>query len=338
MPRAAHPRGVRSIPPSHAATSPTLHDPPAELPPADPPAELVAPRPRIDAFMDRCLVEAGLPQNLLEACRYALLGGGKRLRPLLAWHCCAAAAGAVAGPLPSDSAGDPSLPAGAALEFVHAFSLAHDDLPALDNDDLRRGRPTLHVYAGEAMAILAGDALLTLAFHVLTRHAGDHALAGRLTAELAEATSRMIAGQVHDTLGGLPAGLPPRARLETIHENKTGALIRAACRAGVLAATRDHPQAASLLDAASAYGDAIGLMFQVVDDILDVTQTADHTGKRTNKDSDAGKLTYPGVLGLEQSRAEVRRLHQVAHETVRPFGPSAAALRTLADYLAVRTR
>src|SRR5205085_8444230 len=135
-----------------------------------------------------------MPDNLREAIRYSLLGGGKRLRPVLAWHACAALG----------APGEASLPAGAAVELVHAFSLVHDDLPAMDDDDLRRGRPTLHIHAGEAMAILAGDALMALAFDVLARHVAEPTLAGILVAELSAATTGMIAGQVYDSLGGLP--------------------------------------------------------------------------------------------------------------------------------------
>jgi geranylgeranyl diphosphate synthase type II len=261
--------------------------------------------------------------------RYSLLGPGKRLRPILAWHC-AAAVGA-----------DPrsSLPAGAAVELIHAFSLVHDDLPGIDNDDLRRGRPTLHKHTSEAMAILAGDAMLTMAFQLLTDRVSDPRLANQLIRELADGTTAMIAGQVYDTLGGFDPADAPADRLNTIHRKKTGALIRAACRMGALSALHSLSSTdTARVDAISAYADAIGLMFQVVDDLLDVTQTTDHLGKKAGKDIDAGKLTFPGVHGVERSRAFVRELHDDALAAVEPLGAPAEPLRQLASYMAVRTR
>lgn len=281
----------------------------------------------INAFLDSTTAGLDLPPNLKEAVRYALLGGGKRMRPILAWHCCIAAGGH----------GEESLPAGAAIELIHAFSLVHDDLPALDNDDLRRGIPTLHVHAGEAMAILAGDAMMSLAFEVLARGGPDR-LAGRLGYELSRATTAMIAGQVYDTLGGFDPGLGPRDRLELIHRNKTGALIRAACRMGAMSARggRGADEGSDALAAVSRYADAIGLMFQIVDDLLDVETTAEQTGKRTRKDAEAGKLTYPGLIGVDASRREVERLEGVAMQAVDILGPDAKALRELCHMLAVR--
>jgi geranylgeranyl pyrophosphate synthase len=305
--------------PHHAAAAPS----------DAPPAELVAPTPEIDAYLDAFSASLPLPQNLVEAIRYSLLGPGKRLRPLLAWHC-AAAVGA-----------DPhsSLPGGAAVELVHAFSLVHDDLPGIDNDDLRRGRPTLHKHTSEAMAILAGDAMLTLGFQILTDRLSDPRLANQLVRELAQGTTAMIAGQVYDTLAGFPAGTPDDQRLTVIHSNKTGALIRAACRMGALCGLHSLASAdQSRLDAISTYADAVGLMFQVVDDLLDVTQTTDHLGKRSGKDIDAGKLTYPKVHGVERSRACVRELHQQSLDALAPLGHHAEPLRQLASYMAVRTR
>jgi geranylgeranyl diphosphate synthase, type II len=296
------------------------------------PASVTAPTGEIEAYLERVTREAGLPRNLTDAMLYSLMGPGKRARPLLVWHSCAAAGG------------DPAtaLPAAAALELVHCFSLVHDDLPALDNDDLRRGRPTLHKHAGEAMAVLAGDALLTLAFQVLAERCPPLA-AGAMVKELAVSTNAMIAGQVFDTLGGFPAGLTDSGRLELVHRNKTGMLIRAACRLGAMSAL--HGAGAGRGDggpdrlaAITAYAEAIGLMFQVVDDLLDVTQTTSHLGKKAGKDAEAGKLTYPGVFGIEHSRAEVARLHGVSLAALEPLGPAADPLRALASYMAVRTR
>jgi len=270
----------------------------------------------------------GLPDTLVDAAAYALLGPGKRLRPLLAWHACVAAGGR----------GESSLPAGTALEMVHAFSLVHDDLPALDDDDLRRGRPTLHRHAGEAMAILVGDALLAGAFESLADDADLEPSARlALVRELAGATGAMIGGQVWDTLGGLPPTPDAEAALRLIHRNKTGALIRAACRMGAMCAP-PGARADAALPALTAFAERVGLCFQIVDDLLDVTQTAEHAGKRTGKDAQAGKTTYPGVLGIDASRVEAARLHREAIAALKPLGPSAAGLTLLADHLCDRTR
>ncbi|MDX2115308.1 MAG: polyprenyl synthetase family protein [Planctomycetota bacterium] len=279
----------------------------------------------VEEFMERALDSLDLPSNLLEATRYALLGGGKRLRPLLVLY----------SGLASGHPIDRAVPAAAAVEMVHAFSLVHDDLPALDNDDTRRGKPTVHKACGEAMAILVGDGLMSMAFQILTLHYPPP-IAGRLCRELAAGSTAMIAGQVLDTLGGFAADTTPRRRLELVHRNKTGALIRASCRMGPIAA--GLPDSDPRLAALTAYGDAVGLMFQIVDDLVDVLQTSDHAGKRTGKDSDAGKLTYPGVLGLEESAKEVERLRLLARTCLEPCGTDAAPLAQLSDYLAVRTR
>lgn len=300
---------------------------------AVPPASMSAPIPRIEAFLSSFLDSLGLPGNLDAAARYSLFGPGKRARPVLVVHCHAAATGAQAET-------ERCLPAAAAVEMIHAFSLVHDDLPALDNDRLRRGRATTHVEHGHAMAILAGDLLNTLAFQVIAERCDDPGLSGALAFELARGTTAMIAGQVLDSLGGLPAGLSERERLELIHRNKTGALIRASCRMGGLCALWNSGGVSdpTSLDALSRYGEAIGLMFQVVDDLLDVEQTVEHTGKATGKDAALGKLTYPSVIGIEASRHEVSRLRELSLDALRPFGSSASPLRELAEYLAVRTR
>jgi geranylgeranyl diphosphate synthase type II len=276
------------------------------------------------ALADR-LESAELPENLREAVRYGVLGPGKRLRPALALLSCEA----VGGPRAA------AIPAAVALELIHCFSLVHDDLPAMDDDDLRRGRPTLHVHAGEAMAILAGDVMVSLAFQCLATAPGlDDGVRAALTAELAGGTTGMIAGQVYDTLGGFPDGCTDRERLDRIHHNKTGALLRAACRMGAIAGGASP----RTLERLTRYGEAIGIMFQIVDDLLDVTQSAEHIGKATGKDQSAGKLTFPGLLGIEASRAEVRRLKDQAHDALEHLGDAAAPLRSLCDYMAVRTR
>lgn len=288
---------------------------------------LLAPAREVEAFMGEYLDACGLPANLDEAVRYALLAGGKRMRPLLAAHCCVAVGGSV----------NDCLPAGASVEMIHAFSLVHDDLPALDDDDLRRGRPTLHRAHGEAMAILAGDVLMSLAFQVLIERTPDPALGARLVREIGAGTTSMIAGQVYDTLGGFAEGIDEEARLRLIHDNKTGALLTAACRMGALSGMGPGVDE-SKLEAVTRYGACVGLMFQIVDDLLDVEQTTEHTGKRTAKDGDAGKLTYPRLVGVEASRREIERLLAEAREASGTFGSRGGALTRIAEFLAVRTR
>ncbi len=275
--------------------------------------------------MEDFLSKAGLPSNLLDAVRYSVLAGGKRLRPVLTLLSCDAVGGRRAD----------AMNAAAAMELIHAFSLVHDDLPAMDDDCLRRGQPTLHVHAGEAMAILAGDAMMSLAFELVSgAHGDDKARCSAVTVELARGTTSMIGGQVYDTLGGFPDGMGDRERLELIHRNKTGALIRVACRIGGICGEADAKQ----LDALTRYGEAVGLMFQIVDDLLDVTQSSEHLGKTAGKDETAGKLTFPSTIGLERSQAEVQRLLEVAREAVAPLGEPAGGLQELAGYLAVRTK
>lgn len=307
--------------------------PKAKLPrPADPADALGA----IEAYLIERIDAVRAPANLRDAARYALLGGGKRLRPLLAWHAAVAAGGG----------GEAALPAAAAVEMVHAFSLVHDDLPAMDDDDLRRGRPTLHIHAGEAMAILAGDFLLTLAFDELhrgTELARRSELALPLMRELSEATSAMIAGQVLDTLGGADAKTSRLAQLRLIHTGKTGALIRASCRMGAICGlaarpARSRPAPAKVVEALTRYGEAVGLMFQAVDDLLDVEATHEQTGKRTRKDAQAGKLTYPGLLGANRARREVEHLCRLGVEALAPLGSRGAELERLCRDMAVRGR
>lgn len=298
---------------------------------ASPPTpDPMAPLSTIEAALERfCTPGEACPPNLIDAMRYASLGGGKRVRPLLAWHACVAAGGK----------GESSLAAGAAIEFIHAFSLVHDDLPSLDNDDLRRGLPTLHKYAGEAMAILAGDALLLHAFRVLLGHT-PASIGPRLLTILVDATWAMVRGQVYDTLGGFEASMPPADRVRQTHELKTGALIRASVVMGGLCALPkpDSPDAGAVLARLDRAGACVGLAFQIVDDLLDVTQTTESAGKRTGKDAQAGKLTYPGVLGLEASRAQAQRLLEQAQAEISDLGAQAEGLRSVFALLHERTR
>ncbi|MCC6908410.1 MAG: polyprenyl synthetase family protein [Phycisphaerales bacterium] len=278
----------------------------------------------IDAYLARVVAQLDAPANLAQAMSYALLQGGKRLRPALVLLSCEAVGGRQ----------EQALPAAAAIEMIHAFSLVHDDLPAMDDDDLRRGQPTCHIKFGEAMAILAGDALATLPYLHIARSVADAEVRCRLIDELSAATMAMIAGQTLDTLGGFPEDLTSIQRLESVHHAKTGALIRGACRLGAISggATADQ------LHALSTYGESIGLLFQVVDDILDVTQSAEHLGKRANKDEAAGKLTYPSILGLEESQQLAERLCRQGIESVQPFGDAGQTLIELCQYMGVRTK
>ncbi|MCU1292332.1 MAG: farnesyl-diphosphate synthase [Bryobacterales bacterium] len=264
------------------------------------------------------------PVSIHRAMRYSLFAGGKRIRPILA----IAAARAV-----SDS------PAGvehvaATLELIHTYSLIHDDLPALDNDDLRRGRPTNHKVFGEAMAILAGDALLTLAFEVLARLNRVSAESKiRMVEELSRASGTvggMIGGQVHDIEGERK---PPTPHLlESIHRAKTGALLRASVRIGAIYAGASEDEIAAL----SEYGEHVGLAFQIVDDVLDVEQSSESLGKTAGKDEAQQKITFPAVYGLEQSHkmAETERLR--AHAALRIFDDRADRLRQIADFIVHR--
>ncbi|WP_428388789.1 polyprenyl synthetase family protein [Mucisphaera sp.] len=284
---------------------------------------MMAPTAQVESFMADFLANRPFPANLRDAVGYALLGGGKRLRPLLVLRCCEAIGGKV----------DRALPAAAAIEMVHAFSLVHDDLPAMDDDDLRRGKPTLHKHTSEAMAILAGDALLALAFELLACRISDASILASIVRELAIASNNMVAGQVYDTLPAFDEEVSDREKLEIIHEHKTGALLRSACRMGAISGGADAAQ----LDALSRYADRVGLMFQVVDDLLDATASTEQLGKASGKDQEAGKLTYPGVLGIEASRQEVERLRGEAMAALEGFGDRANPLRELCEYMAVRT-
>ncbi len=279
---------------------------------------------RIDEALRRWVPpESATPESIHKAMRYSLFAGGKRIRPIL----CIAAAEAV-----SDSpAGIES--AACTLELIHTYSLIHDDLPALDNDDLRRGVPTCHRVFGDAMAILAGDALLTLAFQVLAQMACESERKTRLIEELAVAAGTsggMIGGQVSDIEGERKH--PDAALLEAIHRAKTGALLRASLRMGAIYAGADEDQ----LSALSRYGEHAGLAFQIVDDVLDVEQSSEALGKTSGKDAKQKKITFPAVYGLERSRAMAEEERIAAHLALRPFDERAERLRELADLIVHR--
>jgi farnesyl diphosphate synthase len=277
---------------------------------------------RIEHALERLLpADDPSASALSRAMRYAVLDGGKRVRPLLAY-----AAGEVTG-------ADPDVvdAAAAAVEMVHGYSLAHDDLPCMDDDTLRRGKPTCHVAFGEAMALLAGDALQALAFEVLARgRLSDPGSAIALLAEGAGAQG-MAGGQAIDLEAvGAALDLP---RLETMHRMKTGALIRCAVRLGAAAGRAPTPAEVAALD---AYAFAAGLAFQVVDDVLDATEDSATLGKTAGKDAAANKPTYVSILGLEPSKALAGQLRRAAHEALAPFGEQALRLRELADLIVQR--
>lgn len=267
------------------------------------------------------LLEAGpgVPGALAEAVCYAAKSGGKRVRPFIVTRVCELCGGSA----------DDALPAAAALECVHAFSLVHDDLPAMDNDDFRRGQPTCHKAFGEAMAILAGDALLALAFELLATRIDDPAKVAAATAELARGTgwAGMIGGQVNDMQG--EQAPPSLERVREIHRGKTARLFETAGRLGAICAGAD----VETMRAAADFGHRLGLAFQIADDILDVTGSAAEMGKAVAKDADAGKQTYPAAVGLEESRRVARGLADAAITALEPFGEEADDLRNLVRFV-----
>lgn len=288
------------------------------------PAILRAMREPVEAALREVLDQSGAPPDLREAMAWSLLDGGKRLRPLLVL--------ATRRLFPDGL--DP-MPAACALEMIHTYSLIHDDLPAMDDDDLRRGRPTCHRRFGEAMAILAGDALLTEAFAVVARAYGgtDDATGIAVVREIAEAAgpAGMVGGQVLDLLATGRA--ISRADLETLHRCKTGALIRAAVRCGALLGRADPRDLAILTRCA----DRLGLAFQVVDDLLDATSTAEILGKTPGKDQAQGKTTMVTLLGIEGARHLGEALVRDALTDLQPFGPQAESLRAIAALFVERT-
>jgi geranylgeranyl diphosphate synthase type II len=288
---------------------------------------------RVDAALAEYLPEQPRAPyaSVVEAMRYSLFAGGKRVRPIL----CIAAAEAVLGD--PEEAIRRVLPFACALECIHTYSLVHDDLPAMDNDDLRRGRPTSHKVFGEALAILAGDGLLTLAFRLATdarlfSGVSPHHLL-EAASELAEGAGYpgMIGGQVVDIESeGKPGTIE---HLRALHGLKTGALIRASVRCGGLLAGASTAQ----LEGLSAYGENVGLVFQVADDILDVIGQAELMGKNVGGDARKRKLTFPSLVGLEESRREADELLGAARKALEGFADSAEPLREIAAYVVQRT-
>jgi geranylgeranyl diphosphate synthase, type II len=281
-------------------------------------------REAVDAALEEFLPPASTPPaSIHEAMRYSVFAGGKRLRPIL----CLESARMFAGPP------DAAFPAACAIEFIHTYSLIHDDLPALDNDDLRRGKPTCHKKFGDAIAILAGDALLTLAFETLAKSPVDAHRGVRLVAEIAQA-----AGTVRGMVGGQVADLEAERKavgldtLEYIHRSKTAALIRASIASGAIAGGAKDAD----IDRLSSFGEYIGWAFQVVDDILDVEESSAALGKTAGKDQAQQKATYPALMGLEKSREKANELAGKAIAELNSFGARADRLRQLAEFLVAR--
>ena len=297
-----------------------------------------------DAALERLLPTPDtLPHSIHRAMRHSTFAGGKRLRPVLCMEAARMVAGT--GELPAGVAD-----LGAALEIIHTYSLIHDDLPALDNDDLRRGHPTCHVAFGEAIAILAGDALQTLAFQTIAQLPAPATTVVHILREVSVAVGTgigrfgnidtglapgMIGGQVVDIES---EGVTPTAELvETIHRAKTGALITTAIVSGAIYGSSQHTLTADSLTRIRTFGENAGLAFQIVDDILDMTQSSEELGKTAGKDTASIKATWPAVYGVEQSRRDADELIADAFAAIEPFGAAADPLKSLAQYLTTRT-
>ncbi|MBN2211339.1 MAG: polyprenyl synthetase family protein [Sedimentisphaerales bacterium] len=276
----------------------------------------------VESAIEGYLAHGLMPARLQESMLYSLRAGGKRLRPITVLLACRACGG-------DDMV---ALPAAAAIEMVHTYSLIHDDLPAMDNDNLRRGKPTNHIVFGDGMAILAGDALLTSAFEVLARHIQKDRLVRLLVAELTHAAGAdgMIGGQAADLLGEYTGG--DLETVEYIHTHKTAMMFYGAARMGGICAEADTMQ----MDLLGDFGLKIGLAFQMIDDLLDVTAAPEQMGKATGKDTQAGKITYPAVIGVEQTRQNADRLLDEALETLNPLGEDAEPLKQLAQLMGRR--
>jgi len=279
---------------------------------------------RVDAALDRYLPDEETPPGELHrAMRYSIFAGGKRLRPVLC-----VLSGRLAGARLREL-----LPPACALEMVHTYSLIHDDLPAMDDDDFRRGKPTSHKVFGEALAILAGDALLTLAFETITRHTKDGRIAARLCEELSRGAGSegMVGGQVFDILS---EGEKPNARLvEEIHRRKTAALIRASTRMGAIAACASDRELRDL----TRFGETLGLLFQITDDLLDEVGEEGKMGKRLRKDAGRGKQTYPRVHGLAASAKLAGELAARCESILDRYGGRAKVLRSIPRFILKRT-
>jgi geranylgeranyl diphosphate synthase type II len=277
----------------------------------------------VDAALERFLpADTARPETLHKAMRYSVFAGGKRLRPVLV----------IAGAEAVGGTAQQVMPTACAMELIHTYSLVHDDLPAMDNDDFRRGVPTNHKVFGEAMAILAGDALLTLAFRLVADNAADPATLRQVVTDIADAAGHqgMVAGQVADLEAeGRRVGADV---VDYIHAHKTGALIRTSLRVGAMLCGADAAQVRAL----SVAGADLGLAFQIVDDILDVVSSSEVLGKTAGKDQIQQKATYPAVHGIEASRARAAFLIRDAEEALRILGPPAEPIRALGRFILER--
>jgi geranylgeranyl diphosphate synthase type II len=277
----------------------------------------------VDAALERFLpAETLRPETLHKAMRYSVFAGGKRLRPVLV----------IAGAEAVGGTAEQVMPTACAMELIHTYSLVHDDLPAMDNDDFRRGVPTNHKVFGEAMAILAGDALLTLAFRLVADNAGQSAALRDVVVDIADAAGHkgMVAGQVADLEAeGRRVGAD---MVDYIHAHKTGALIRTSLRIGAALCGADAAQMRAL----SVAGADLGLAFQIVDDILDVVASSEELGKTAGKDQIQQKATYPAIHGIEASRARAAFLIRDAEESLRVLGPRAEPIRALGRFILER--
>ena len=288
------------------------------------PPEIESYRQQIDSHLDTySQLDSDCPDHLREAIRYCLLAPGKRVRPLLVLTAANLCGGDISN----------SMPAACAVEMIHNYSLIHDDLPAMDDDDLRRGRPTCHVKFDEATAILAGDALIPLAFEIISRDTKPAEVALECVTALARASgpSQLVGGQADDlNLQFAPSDIES---LEKIHRRKTGALLTVSLELGALTAGGSPEQRQSLIN----YGKHLGLAFQIVDDVLDLRGSQDKMGKKTNKDADLGKQTYPSVIGEEASVQRAQEMAQIAIDSLKPFKDAATALELLARFVVGRT-
>jgi geranylgeranyl diphosphate synthase, type II len=279
-------------------------------------------QPLVEAALDRCLTVM-YPETVYESMRYSLMAGGKRLRPIL----CLATAEMLGGSLES------AMPTACALEMVHTMSLIHDDLPSMDNDDFRRGKPTNHKVYGEAIAILAGDGLLAYAFEYVARETKgvpiDRVL--QVVIQLGQAFHKLVCGQVVDLMSEGKSDMTIDT-LTYIHNHKTSALLEISVLSGAILAGGDANDQAKLLK----YSKNIGLAFQIVDDILDITATTEELGKSAGKDLTAEKLTYPKLWGIDESRRQANALVDEAQEIVAGYGEKSAPLIALADYITAR--
>ncbi len=279
-----------------------------------------------DSLRKIMLEQTGIEPHLKEAMEYMLFSEGKRLRGALVLWCCEVTY--------NGSYNEDALVAAVAIEMVHTYSLVHDDLPAMDDDDMRRGQPACHIKFDEPTAILAGDALLTLAFEIMAKQVTEAAVSSKMTGQLAEAAgaSGMITGQMADLLAEKKE--PDAEYLEYIHKNKTAKMFRAACQLGALAGKANLKQMRDLSD----FGLKLGLSFQIADDILDIESTTKQLGKTAGKDEKSGKMTYPALVGIDEAKKIEEQLVTQAINDLEDFDISAEILRDLAKALLERTK